>query len=105
MPADAGHVVVAALSALDFAPVLSGAPAAGGGGAEVDISAPQIAIVAQAGAAAPGVVQLEADKLSQLDASVLVGGTRTHTSDVILVEVGASSIVVGTGAELGIDRA
>ena len=100
LPADAGHVVVAATSSLDFAPLLIGAPAMGGGAAAVDISAPQIAVVSELGQSTPGVIQLEAGKLSQLGASLLLGGSRADTANGMIVEVGTTSIVVGPGAQI-----
>jgi filamentous hemagglutinin family protein len=101
LPQDAGRVSIAATSDLVFAPTLLGTPGAGGNGAQVDISAPDITVVANAGASSGGAgVQLDAQNLSSLNASLLLGGTRSDGSGGSTLSVGANSVTIGTGAVL-----
>lgn len=67
-----------------------------GRAAEIDISGARIAIVDRPGDAsvADGFVQIGAASLSGLNASVLLGGTRSDTGDGIRIATAASEIVV-----------
>ena len=102
MPADAGQVIIAATDSLELGGQLLGSPRPGGAGARVDISAPKLAIVSQPGqAGAPdGYVELDAADLSRLDASLLVGGTRTESASGTVIQVGADDILVRAGVQL-----
>lgn len=100
LPGDAGRFSVSASNQLTFAPTLLGAPAAGGNGAQVDISAPDIVVASGAGGGAGTGVQLDADKLSALNASLLLGGTRADTADGTTLNVGANTVTIAAGATL-----
>lgn len=101
LPQDAGRVSIAATTGLAFAPTLLGTPGSGGNGAQVDISAPQITVVSSAGASTPGSgVALNADTLSALNASLLLGGTRADSSGGTTLSVGANNVTIAAGADL-----
>ncbi len=100
LPRDAGRFSVSASNQLTFAPTLSGSPAAGGNGAQVDISAPDIVVASGPGGATGAGVQLDADKLSALNASLLLGGTRANSADGTTLSVGANTVTVADGAVL-----
>jgi filamentous hemagglutinin len=101
LPRDAGRVSISAATHLEFAPLLLGSPGAGGNIASVDISAPRITVVSSTGApAGGGGVQLDAATLSALNASLLLGGTRSQTSDGVTLLVAAQNVTVVPGAEL-----
>ena len=101
LPRDAGRVSISATNGLTFAPVLLGAAASGGNGAQVDIAAPDITVVSGSGLNG-GVagLQIDADKLSALNASLLLGGTRTDISSGTTLSVGAGSVTIAAGADL-----
>lgn len=94
LPADAGRLSIAATEAIAFGGVLKSLPAAGGHIGEVDIAAPNIAIVVQAGQSGTpaGFVELEAGRLSELNASVLLGGTRSDVAAGTAVRVVAGEV-------------
>ncbi|MEO8133732.1 MAG: filamentous hemagglutinin N-terminal domain-containing protein, partial [Betaproteobacteria bacterium] len=100
LPRDGGRVSIGAGSTLEFAPVLLGTPTAGGDGAQVDISAPDIVVVSGTGTNAGAGVQLDADKLSALNASLLLGGTRSDGADGTTLAVGANTVTIASGAVL-----
>ncbi|NVO13521.1 MAG: filamentous hemagglutinin family protein [Rhodoplanes sp.] len=83
LPLDAGRLVVNASATLEVDTVASTTAAAGGRGAQVDITGPSIDILASlAGAPADGALHITAASLSNLNAdSLLVGGTRTDNAD------------------------
>lgn len=101
LPGDAGRVSITALQDLDFEGTLRG-QAGGGRGAEVDISAAQLAVVAQKGVnqGPAGAVELEASTLSALNASLLLGGVRSDSSAGTRIDVVAGSVTVAQGADL-----
>jgi filamentous hemagglutinin family protein len=107
LPGDAGRLAVAATQSLALDGSLLTARAAGGRGAEVDITAPNLAVVS-AGGAAPGVpldgtsfLQISADKLNALGASsLLLGGTRAISASGTAIDVGAGEVAIAnTGAQ------
>jgi filamentous hemagglutinin family protein len=106
MPNDGGHVVfdVSRFLALDGLVRLSGG--AGGKNGIADISAPEIAVVADSlsarpGESAAGAVILTTAEIAALGAdSLLLGGVRDVSSSGDQVTVGASQVVVAGGATL-----
>lgn len=102
LPADAGALVLSATGSLALDGTLvgrTGAPDARR--AQVDIDATRIAIVDTVGQPGidPGVLQIAASRLSNLDASVLVGATRRDRADGRLdIVVGASDVTVANAA-------
>lgn len=82
LPADAGRLVLSALTSIDLNGRFLTAAGAGGRGGQVDISGQKIDIVSQLGASTAGVLQLDARQLSGLNAdSLLIGGVRTDNAD------------------------
>ncbi|MFN0317275.1 MAG: filamentous hemagglutinin N-terminal domain-containing protein [Burkholderiales bacterium] len=100
LPRDAGGVSISASAHLEFAPVLRGSPGAGGNGASVDISAPQITVVSSVSRVTGGGVQLDAETLSALNANLLLGGTRSRGNEGTLLHVTAESVTITHGANL-----
>ncbi len=109
-PGDAGRLSVDAAQSLVLNSGFETASLAGMRGAEVDITAPKIAVVSTGGATAGGTgyVTIDVQSLSNLKASsLLLGGTRTTTAEGVAVHVGAQEVVIAntdaaplTGAEL-----
>ncbi len=103
-PWDAGHLSLLDASALTLAGnfLTGGAMLDGRNGrnAEIDITGPRIAIVAAVdpGAWAAGTLQISSATLSALNASVLVGGTRTLEGDTTRITTTASRVSVATSA-------
>ncbi len=82
LPIDAGRLVLNPAIALDLSGTFETTPAGGGRGAEADIAASSIQIVSALGPVTPGVVQLDANQLTGLNAdSLLIGGVRTDNAD------------------------
>jgi hypothetical protein len=98
LPADAGSLSISATSALAFGGDLRAAAADGGAIARIDIAAPQIAVVSQSADAPAGYVALDADRLSGLGASLLLGGTRIPGADGTQLDVVASRVLVANDA-------
>ena len=107
-PWDVGRMQIGAGTALSLAGSVStvaAASAAGrpGRGAEVDVSGTHIAVVGRSGA--PGVdarfLQVEADSLNALNASVLLGGTRRDTATGIAITTTAEEVLVANGGAGG----
>lgn len=96
LPQDAGRLVLAASKALSVEGLLRSAPADGGRGAEVDITADQIAIVGpNAVGIDAGFVTLDAASLTNLNtASLLIGGTRRSGEQGTEIDVTAAKVVV-----------
>lgn len=96
LPQDAGRLVLAASKALSVESLLRSAPADGGRGAEVDITADQIAIVGpNAVGIDAGFVTLDAASLTNLNtASLLIGGTRRSGEQGTEIDVTAAEVVV-----------
>lgn len=109
-PGDAGSLVIDATQALTLKSAFDTTSVPGLRGAQVDITAPKIAVVAAGGAAPGGTGFLEIDvqSLNNLNASsLLIGGTRTKTAEGLEVRVGAQEVVIAntdaaplTGQEL-----
>ncbi len=109
-PWDVGRMQIQAGTALNLAgsvDTLVASSVAGrfGRGAEVDVSGTHIAVVGRSGApaVAPRFLQVEADSLNALNASVLLGGTRRDTAEGIAVTTTADEVLVdnaGAGVRL-----
>ena len=101
LPQDAGRLVLAASDALSVEGLLRSDPADGGRGAEVDITANQIAIVgSNAVGIDPEFVTLDAASLTNLNAaSLLLGGTRRTGSQGTEIDVTAAKVVVANDAQ------
>jgi hypothetical protein len=96
---DAGQLVLAASQALSLGAKLNTAAADGGAPAQVDIASQDIQIVGQGETARSGYLQINAIDLDALGAgSLLIGGTRTQTTDGISIEAIANSVVVSNDA-------
>ena len=107
-PWDVGRMQIQAGTALNLAGsvnTLAVGSAAGrmGRGAEVDVSGTHIAVVGRTGssAVAPRFLQVEADSLNALNASVLLGGTRRDTAAGIAVTTTADEVLVDNGGPDG----
>lgn len=99
LPADAGRIAVIAQQQLVLAATELSAPATGGRGGELDISANKLAVVSPSINAQPytnaGYVVVAADQLSSFE-SVLIGGLRSDTAKGTLITGTASELVVDT---------
>lgn len=99
LPGDAGGVVFNASSALSLLGNLVAKRQAGYRGAEVDITAPKLAVVSDGGeslgAEDSDAVKLDADTLTALGAeSLLLGGIRSQRADGLDVEVLANKVII-----------
>lgn len=99
LPADAGRLVIDATTALGFLGTLRAAPAPGGRGGEVDITASQIAIASAGTTGIDGYVRIDPETMSSFsNASLLIGGTREVSADGVIVNVRAQNVVVANSA-------
>ncbi|MGH8557199.1 MAG: filamentous hemagglutinin family protein [Methylococcales bacterium] len=81
IPVDAGRIFVSTINSLRLGGDLSARAERDGRGGQLDIQAQNLSIVANSGDSAPGVVEIDANLLSQLDvASLLLGGSRNQTT-------------------------
>jgi hypothetical protein len=100
LPRDAGRLSIDARTALVLDGSLLAGRAADGRGAEVDLTATNLAVVAPGGAplAAPAsgsFLQVSADSLNRLNAaSLLLGGTRARQAGGLAIDVSAAELVV-----------
>lgn len=99
LPVDAGRIAVIAQQQLVLAATELSAPATGGRGGELDISASKLAVVSPSVNAQPytnaGYVVVASDQLSSFE-SVLIGGLRSDTAKGTLITGTASELVVDT---------
>jgi len=95
-PGDAGRLSIAATTAMVLGGTLQAGYADGSRGAEVDITAPKMAVVSDAASSVDaGFVKLDAATLNGWKAaSLLLGGTRESTADGVVVHVGAEQMVL-----------
>jgi filamentous hemagglutinin family protein len=99
VPADAGRLVIAAVSGLTLNGTVEGAAAPGGFGAQVDISSQYIQIVGNGEAVQPGYLAISASALDNLGVtSLLIGGVRAETSAGMVITPTANGIIVSTDA-------
>ncbi|MCA8094052.1 filamentous hemagglutinin family protein [Burkholderia anthina] len=95
LPVDGGQLVLAATKALTLGATLNTAAGTGGAPAEVDIASQDIQITGDGAAALPGYLQIGSDALDSLNAgSLLIGGTRTATTNGVAITPIASSVIV-----------
>jgi filamentous hemagglutinin len=103
LPQDAGQLSLSTQDALTLDATLKTQAAAGGKGAAVDISAPHIYIKRDALAASEqGAINIEADKLNQIQAdSLLLGATRSVNSSTAetTLQVGAQTVTLANDAQ------
>src|SRR5262249_54994496 len=105
VPVDAGRLVINAISRITLPTVpgtVHGTPAAGGFGAQLDISAQNVEIVGNSSDPVPaGTVALSASALDEFGAaSLLIGGTRSLTSDGMVITPTANAVTVAGDAVL-----
>ncbi len=103
LPQDAGRLALNAQTGLTLAGGLSAQAAQGGVGGQVDISAQRLAIIATdvASNQEEGVVALSAQDLNRLNApSLLLGGTRTKTTNGQKITVTGQTITLANNAQL-----
>ena len=107
-PWDAGRLSLLDASALTLAGsfLTRGATLEGRSGrtAEIDITGPRIAIVAQAGATpqTAGTLEITGATLSALNASVLVGGTRSRSGNVVQIITTAARVSVANSEQTAV---
>lgn len=100
LPVDAGNLVLAPTTALNLAGTFLTAPGAGGRGAQVDVAAQDIEIVAPGATAAAGYVAVDATQLTDIGAdSLLIGGIRGTGADTGEITPVADSVVVDNNAQ------
>lgn len=99
LPVDAGRIAVVAQQELILAATELNAPAAGGRGGELDVSANKLAVLSPGVDPQPyagaGYVVVASDQLSSFE-SVLIGGLRSDTAKGTLITGTASELVVDT---------
>lgn len=101
LPQDAGSLRLLVGEQLRLDGTLRGAAVAGGRGAQLDVSATQLRVVANAQGAAPGTVEVEALDLESFGAdSVLLGGTRESSSQGTVLTPVTSSVTIEDGLTL-----
>lgn len=100
LPIDAGRLILQPGGALTLGGTFATTPATGGRGSEADVTGAAIAIVDQVAAVMPGVLQLSAAQLDDLNASsLLIGGVRSDNADgTTSLNVTAHQITVGNDA-------
>ena len=101
LPTDGGQLSIAAAQRLTLnGTLVADLPSASSRSAEVDIAASKIALVDQVGRGdvAPDYLQIDSGALSALNASLLIGGTRSMTSTGEVVTPTASDIVVANSS-------
>jgi filamentous hemagglutinin family protein len=103
LPQDAGYLAFIASNQLSLNASLEATPGSGGRGADLDITSSAIRVVDGASAPAPeaGVLDLDANSLSQLGAeSILVGGLRSQSPAGVQISTQSSTVEVATGASV-----
>lgn len=104
LPQDGGSLTITAQTGLSLGAELLAAPASGGRGGQVDISANNLAIVGrrdELAASKPGTVSLLASDLNKLNApSLLLGGVRGKTKTGQRVTVSAQTLSIGSDVTL-----
>ena len=104
-PVDGGQLVLAATKALTLGATLNTAAGTGGAPAEVDIASRDIQVVGNGGTALPGYLQIGSDALDSLNAgSLLIGGTRTATTNGVTITPIANSVIVSNDGNAALWR-
>ncbi|HUI60138.1 MAG TPA: filamentous hemagglutinin family protein [Steroidobacteraceae bacterium] len=104
LPLDAGTLDVTGQSALRLGGSFITAPATGGQGAQVNISAQNIEVVTALDQS-PAVAEISASDLNNLGAaSILLGGTRSAGSKGTTLDVTADSVTLGPGVALSVPQ-
>ena len=104
-PVDGGQLVLAATKALTLGATLNTAAGTGGAPAEVDIASRDIQVVGNGGTALPGYLQIGSDALDSLNAgSLLIGGTRTATTNGVTITPIANSVIVSNDGNAALRR-
>lgn len=97
---DAGRLAIAATRSLALNGTLLTGYAAGQRGAEVDISAPRLAVVSGDDGGLQDFVRLDAASLNRLNvSSLLLGGTRQTLGNETGIQVGARQVVVNNDSQ------
>ncbi|MFZ5593573.1 MAG: filamentous hemagglutinin family protein [Pseudomonadota bacterium] len=97
---DAGRLAIAATRSLALNGALLTGHAAGQRGAEVDISAPRLAVVSGDDGGLQDFVRLDAASLGRLNvSSLLLGGTRQTLGNKTGIQVGARQVVVNNDSQ------
>jgi filamentous hemagglutinin family protein len=97
LPIDSGSLAISAAQSLALSGSFLTSPASGGRGANIDVSASNLDIVSQLNSAAtPGVVELTASGLGNLNAqSLLLGGIRSSNGQgTTIIDVTAEDVTV-----------
>lgn len=99
---DAGRYSIAASTSLALNGIVRAAHASSASGAEVDIAAPKLMVVAEGTMGEAGYLAIDESQLAAMNvASLLLGGTRSGTADGSdRVDVLASDVRLGTGATI-----
>ncbi len=101
LPVDAGVLALDVTTSLDIQAAQILATHTGGRGAEVDIAAPNIEILAPGGTAASGNLGLDSSQLTSLGAeTLLIGGTQVTSATSATIDPIATAITVDAGALL-----
>jgi filamentous hemagglutinin family protein len=104
LPQDAGHIVIAGLTAITLDATVQASPASGGRGAEFDIAGSNLQILSPGGTPAAGYVGLDTRQLSSLAVdSLLIGGIRTDGVGGETVAVTADSVRVSDDSASPLD--
>lgn len=100
LPSAGGVLSINATSSLSLGGSFGTAAVGGNTQAEVNLSAPNLAIVSQVGQAGidPSYVQVAASQLSAIGGDLLIGGTRTQTSSGLDISSTADNVIVANSA-------
>jgi filamentous hemagglutinin family protein len=100
LPGDAGRLSIAVGSTLSLLGELQAGHATGRRGAEVDISADNLAVTSTGASYAPDYVTLSADQLDSLGAaSLLLGGSRRTDGDRVRLTQRSDNVVIANDAD------
>ncbi|MBU1396600.1 MAG: hypothetical protein KKE84_10760, partial [Gammaproteobacteria bacterium] len=100
LPGDAGRLSISVGNELSLQGKLLTGYASGHRGAEVDISADNLAVTSTGASYADGYVTLSADQLDSLGAaSLLLGGTRSADGERVRLEQRSDSVVIANDAD------
>ncbi len=101
LPQDAGIIAIESGVSLNLSGAILAAPAAGGRGGSLDLSANNLVVTNGSQAEPAGTVDIDANQIDGLGiTSVLLGGTRQYTTGVTDVSVQAEDVTVDSGVTL-----